>query len=233
VKKKRQAAKDRSEFLARLKEVEALAKGVPQLAQKSGLSVTTLRNYLNQGGEPSRPALLALASAVGVSVAWLANGEQPAVGASSASQEPKLIGLPPEYRTVDILNFPPHHGDQNIDYSGPIWVKSSWLSGLLPFPRSDVNSIRYWVMIGNSMQPDVSHGDYLFVDTKPPFLSSGLYVIAIDGVSYVNYITFKGPDRVEVTGPKQENILFVMTRGEFDQKVSLVSRVIGKQASTG
>ena len=50
------------------------AKSVSALAKKAGISQSGIRRYFS-GGEPTRPHLIALASAAGVSLNWLATGE--------------------------------------------------------------------------------------------------------------------------------------------------------------
>jgi transcriptional regulator with XRE-family HTH domain len=58
--------------------LEALAGRVGsyyRLAKAAGVSEGTLQTYRNRGSEPSRPILVALAKASGVSVDWLASGE--------------------------------------------------------------------------------------------------------------------------------------------------------------
>lgn len=48
------------------------------LAKKAGISQSGIRRYFT-GGEPSRPHLVAIAKAAGVSIEWLATGEGPMV----------------------------------------------------------------------------------------------------------------------------------------------------------
>lgn len=50
-------------------------RSVRSFAQNAGLSDTVVRQYLIGKSEPTRPALLAMAKAAGVSPAWLLNGE--------------------------------------------------------------------------------------------------------------------------------------------------------------
>lgn len=84
MKTKRTPSPDRESFIERLKEAIAKAGGVPALSQKTGISITALRNYL-RCGEPSRPALLLIARTTGVSFEWLATG-----GAPSTNDAPAL-----------------------------------------------------------------------------------------------------------------------------------------------
>jgi transcriptional regulator with XRE-family HTH domain len=64
------------DFLSRLRELSAKLGSYSALAKRAGLSPTTLQNYF-EGGEPTRPALIALAAAGDVSVQWLCLGRGP------------------------------------------------------------------------------------------------------------------------------------------------------------
>jgi Helix-turn-helix len=67
-------SRDHDEFVARLEEIAATAGDKASLARRAGLSPTTLQNYFSQESEPSRPILISLARAAGVSLSWLAAG---------------------------------------------------------------------------------------------------------------------------------------------------------------
>jgi len=50
-------------------------RNIADVAAGSGVSPTSIRTYLRGEGEPTRPALVALAGYLGVSVGWLATGQ--------------------------------------------------------------------------------------------------------------------------------------------------------------
>jgi|GEM_PF-2231304 len=61
-------------FSARMSYCAEKLGSVSALAKKAGISQSGIRRYFT-GGEPSRPHLVAIAAAAGVSVQWLATGE--------------------------------------------------------------------------------------------------------------------------------------------------------------
>src|SRR5262245_61118761 len=65
---------DSEAFVGRLRQLIAIAGSASALAKAAGLSQSGFHRYLS-GGEPSRRALVALAKATGVNLAWLATGE--------------------------------------------------------------------------------------------------------------------------------------------------------------
>jgi hypothetical protein len=68
------AAADKSSFRQRLDRIAEGAGSYYALAKAAKINEETLRNYRVRGSEPSRPILIQLARAAGVSVSWLASG---------------------------------------------------------------------------------------------------------------------------------------------------------------
>jgi hypothetical protein len=77
-------------FVDRLKEIAESLGSYAALAKRAGLAASTFQNYLD-GGEPQRPALIALAAAGNVSLTWLATGLGPK---DSTLVPPGLVELP-------------------------------------------------------------------------------------------------------------------------------------------
>jgi len=75
-----------SSFIARIEYCASRAGSVSALARKAKISQSGIRRYFS-GGEPTRPHLVALAQASGVSLLWLATGEvDPDQGAEASPQ---------------------------------------------------------------------------------------------------------------------------------------------------
>lgn len=62
-------------FIERMKSLAEKIGSVNALARAAGLSQSGIRRYFD-GGEPSRPQLIAIARAGGVSISWLVSGEE-------------------------------------------------------------------------------------------------------------------------------------------------------------
>lgn len=67
---------DKMAFGERLKQCVRIIGSENALARKASISTAGLRKYLS-GGEPTRPVLIAIATAAGVNVEWLATGKGP------------------------------------------------------------------------------------------------------------------------------------------------------------
>ncbi|MBC8121492.1 MAG: hypothetical protein H7Y22_06600, partial [Gemmatimonadaceae bacterium] len=68
---------DNLEFRQRLRRLAEVAGSVNALAKRSNVLQSTLRHYLNNGGEPTRPVLVALCTSMDVCLEWLALGKGP------------------------------------------------------------------------------------------------------------------------------------------------------------
>jgi transcriptional regulator with XRE-family HTH domain len=66
---------DKRAFKERLDLAAKRAGSYYELARRAQVGEETLRNYRVRGSEPSRPILVAIAKAAGVSVGWLAAGQ--------------------------------------------------------------------------------------------------------------------------------------------------------------
>lgn len=152
-------------FVQRLEELSGRAGSMTALAQAAGLSPGSLQNYL-EGGEPTRPTLIALAEAGAVSVEWLATGNGP--------NRPNAWELPsPGYRFVRFIDV---RRDESVFalfddlQSAPdkkIVVKEGWLLRAGIALDQDGNLIEREVFaieaFDESLKSDIEPGDILFV----------------------------------------------------------------------
>ncbi|MBF0177203.1 MAG: helix-turn-helix transcriptional regulator [Magnetococcales bacterium] len=99
------ASSDLESFAARLKTIIA-SESLRSFAERSGVSVTVLRQYLAGHSDPARAKLIAMANAGGVSVQWLATGEGPMSPVEKHQDDPYRRSLDgyPEIGVYDMLN---------------------------------------------------------------------------------------------------------------------------------
>lgn len=83
-------------LIDRLRECAKLAGSGTALSQKTGISRSTLETYLSGQSEPRLSTLRQIADAAGVSIAWLASGDETALTAkmpaTSGAIDPELMG---------------------------------------------------------------------------------------------------------------------------------------------
>lgn len=146
------------------------------LARAAGLHPGTIQKYAS-GGEPLRPALVAIARAAGVSVEWLATGEGPM--RSELETEREKLG---EYIFVPRYNVRAAAGagavindERVVDH---LAFKSEWVHRAL---GADPARLLLIEAMGDSMAPTIDDGDLLLVCTREPhFRDDGVYLIRRD-----------------------------------------------------
>lgn len=178
------AGAEQAGFVARLRLVVAQWPSADRLARATGVSPSAFRKWLKGEAEPSRDRLVALAGTAGVSVAWLAQGEGP---------EPDLVGLDARARSPgsakpDRGNFHllPKVAEAAAAGSGQqsagsatefIGFRHDWLRATF---NRDPEDIILETAVGDSMEPQISNGDLLLVDTTDQTVRNfGIYVIEV------------------------------------------------------
>lgn len=158
-------------FISRLRELTAKLGSQATFAKRAGLAPTTLQNYL-EGGEPMRPALIALAQAGGVSIEWLCSGR----GSKSPDH------LPEGYRAVPFFDLRPSEWRIYALSAGEpsdwILLKEVWVHG----PGVEMGKL-VSIEAPEAFEPDIAPGDLLVIDSargwspwrkiKPPTIVEG------------------------------------------------------------
>jgi transcriptional regulator with XRE-family HTH domain len=177
------------DFVGRLAELKASVGSQAELAKRAGLAPTTLQNYF-EGGEPTRPMLVSLAEAGGVSISWLAAGR----GGSSPENLPEGYFTAPffDLRSAGWRVYP--FFDKPADF---VIFKNSWL-------RQATNmDLQLWAFEAEeTVAPDVKAGDLVLMSPRygarstpgrPPWPErvepGALYVIAHEAHVVLRYLT--------------------------------------------
>ena len=84
-------------FVARVRQIIELVGGISALARRCQLSRGVIYKYLNGESEPSRPRLIAMAKAAGVSLECLATG------AGAMQEEPVVLPEPDSERQREMV----------------------------------------------------------------------------------------------------------------------------------
>lgn len=147
-------------FLARLRELVALAGTASGLARKAGISQGGLSRYLN-GGEPSRRVLVALARATGVEIAWLAAGEGPMV-------KREALELDDTTSTLRLLPYyalrPVGSGDDVAPGLQREFTSQAFCYRWLNARGLDSDNLAVMQVLGDSMAPTLRSGDTTLID---------------------------------------------------------------------
>ncbi len=166
-----------SAFVLRMRVCAAEVGSVSALAKKAGLSQGGIRRYFS-GGEPTRPQLIAIAGAAGVSVEWLATGKE---------SEPSHSTRDADYDFFDEYALIPRYDIEVSAGAGTVVdaehelhrmaFRREWLrrEGLQEAHLALVSAK------GNSMEPTVSEGDILLVDVSQETVrDDSIYVLRVE-----------------------------------------------------
>ena len=180
-----EASAGQAGFVARLQLVAAEWPSADRLAKATGVSASAFRKWLRGEAEPSRDRLVALATAAGVSLAWLAQGDGPepdfaALGARANNRRPansvdtaRFLVLP-TVSTAAAAGAGRAINDGDTEFIGfrHDWIRSA-------FGREPAE-IMLEKAVGDSMEPHIHNGDLLLVDTTDTtFRNFGVYVIEV------------------------------------------------------
>ena len=149
---------------------------ISQLAKQTGISNSTISSIFNKDASPSVDNASKIATALGVSLEYLATGKKstPAELASVVSK--------------DTLNIP-FYGDVPVSAGGGSVAMNEGITEYLPFNKSWVKQkigisegLRAFPVTGDSMYPTYRSGDTVVcVDTDGEFKGDAIYIISLDG----------------------------------------------------
>lgn len=172
---------EEDEFPKRLKSA-IRDKSIRAFARECGLSDSVLRQYLIGQSEPTRPALIAIASTANVSLKWLATGEEDFKEANCKLSE-KYIFLSLNEET---------NQDQNLA------IKKTWFETKFP-AASEYLLLVY--MMDDTMAPTINVDDIVIVDTDSKNIvlrGDGIYMLQVCGRSRIKRLQCLPDDNVRV-----------------------------------
>lgn len=170
-------------FADRIRELVGEFGSANALRKAAGLSQSGFTRYL-KGGEATRPALIAIANAANVNLLWLMTGQPPKRGVTAW---PERFG--DEYAQVPIYNVSVSAGDgalvEHEEAVGRLAFGRWWLrqAGL---QEQHLAAIR---ATGDSMEPTISDGDMLLVDTNQRDIrADAVFVVRLDDMLVVKRV---------------------------------------------
>jgi len=168
-------------FPERIKAVITKLGGITQASKKTGLSTSVLSQYSNGKSEPSRTRLISLAKASGVSLAWLAIGQED-------TMDQKLHILP--YYGSKLDDGSKLVRERLIQYS-KIPITDLFLQNILG--RESINHLGFFDIHGDCMTPTLNQGEWVIADLNYTEVNTGIYVIESEGETHFRRLqTFMG-----------------------------------------
>jgi phage repressor protein C with HTH and peptisase S24 domain len=184
-------------FSARLVEVLDLVGSRKNAAALVGVTYETLGNYVSGAAKPSFRVIARLAGLSGVSLDWLATGEEP----KRRHQQPvSAQGLANDFVLIPRYDVAASAGagaiiesDRLVDF---LAFKKDWIRRTLAL---DPQRLAVISAEGDSMRPTIAEGDVLLVDTNITHVrDSAIYVLQLSGVLLVKRVRIRLDGGVDV-----------------------------------
>lgn len=173
-------------FAARVKKVVG-DESVRGFARRAEIDDKSLRAYMAGTSDPSRAALVGIARAGGVSVAWLASGEDVPTP-TAHSESPVVSDIKPGYAYIPLYDVAARAGNigpviEIEEVIDSLAFKEDWIRQELHAKPDDLRLI---YVEGDSMEPDLRAGDIILIDhTDTTARREGIYVLRMDGALLV------------------------------------------------
>jgi phage repressor protein C with HTH and peptisase S24 domain len=179
------------DFCARMNVLIDLAGGPSELARKSRLSRRVIDKYKSGESDPSRSRLVALATAAGVSLSWLATGNGPMRDADPVATIRPAIG---PVRGVPIydaaLSLGPGATNGDAHPIGDLDLPETYLHDVL---RCKPGSAVAVYMRGDSMSPTLLDRDLAIIDTSVTTIErDDIYAFVLEGEGYIKRLQRAG-----------------------------------------
>ncbi|RYU42087.1 LexA family transcriptional regulator [Aliivibrio finisterrensis] len=190
---------------------------IRETAKIWGVSTATVSLYLKKGGMPSIDKALAIANGEGVSLDWLAYGEEEPVRANN-----DLVPI----TKYDITASAGGGSLVETEESSIVTVSRSWLRGnnLLN------NDLCIIGAKGNSMEPSIHDGDELFIrmiQDSPGKPYDGVFVINIDDLLKVKRLEYSVMmDGYRVISDNTEYQEEFVSRSDIAERLKVVGEVV-------
>lgn len=172
-------------FISRLRKCAEIVGSANALSRAAGVSQSGLSRYF-EGGEPSRPILIAIAKAAGVSLDWLATGEgsmtrQEVTSTPVASPQPASL--------MDEFVLVPRY-DVRVSAGGGCLVDRESVLDHYAFRRDwltrlgvQKNKLAMFVVRGDSMEPTLRDEDLVLVNLRDRKINEdAIYILRADDV---------------------------------------------------
>ena len=202
--------------------------GPSEFARQTGVTLSTIARWRKGEAEPSRPNLVRIAEATGVSIQWLATGEEEPKSPIERSVE-KVKDLIEEAVTMiasySSINVSAGFGSFNEGVTKP--------DGQEPYSDNLLQSLRvnpdkcavFWAN-GDSMYPTIDDGDQLLVDLNKNEMkgSDKIYLVQNGESVWVKRVRMEW-DGVELISDNKEYRPITIT-SEDAQNLQIIGQVV-------
>lgn len=208
-------------FGDRIREAADLIGGQLELSRRTGISATSINNYVLGTSDPSRTRLVAMANATGVSAGWLATGEGPMrpgdqkgeADQSRSMNDPHAIPDPqpcmvdasgqvviPRWQNPEpeMFDYVPM-AEARLSAGGGCFIISENMEGYYAFKKNWLSrvatSVKNLVLMridGDPMTPTIQENDTVMIDTGRRDIREGMiYALRVDSTVMIKRLSFR------------------------------------------
>jgi phage repressor protein C with HTH and peptisase S24 domain len=222
---------DPAAFSARLVEVLDLVGSRKNAAALVGVTYETLAHYVAGTVKPSFRVIARLAGLSGVSLDWLATGEEPkrrgAIRSAAAVSQLSTPELTNDFVFIPRYDVAASAGagaiiesDRLVDF---LAFKKDWIRRTLAL---DPQRLAVISAEGDSMRPTIAEGDVLLVDTKITNVrDSAIYVLQLGGVLLVKRLRIRLDGGVDVISDNPAYPVESVAQRDLD-RLAIAGRVV-------
>jgi phage repressor protein C with HTH and peptisase S24 domain len=176
-------------FRARLNHLLQRFGSVAEMARRVGVSDNAIYKWLSGRGQPTVANLVALAKTAGVSIEWLATGNEVST-MSRATDGSVQIGdyVFPQRHSLKLSDGRGSlNSEQIVDY---LAFRADWVASRL---NTEPRNLMLVENVGDAMSPTLRDSDLLLVDlTEPGFRHDGMYVLRREDALAVRRVQRRG-----------------------------------------
>lgn len=189
-----------------------------EFAEKVGISKGSIGGYERNENSPSADAILKICSINNISVEWLLYGRNP-LQQNLQTNDSTFVMIP---RVVASLAV----GGKRLESSGKSLglysFRSDWIN-----KKGNVSQMVLIDVTGDSMLPEIKHGDMLLIDqSKIDILGYDYYAVGIENTIYIKQLRTKpGQLILHSLNPDYEDII-VDLNVENQDSVCIIGRVL-------
>ncbi|OOR96760.1 transcriptional regulator [Canicola haemoglobinophilus] len=203
--------------------------GPSEFARQTGVTLSTIARWRKGEAEPSRPNLVRIAEATGVSIQWLATGEEEPKKTIERSVE-RVKALTEEAVTMiasySSINVSAGFGSFNEGVTKPDGQEPYFDSLLQSLRVNPENCAVFWAN-GDSMYPTIDDGDQLLVDLSKNEMkgSDKIYLVQNGESVWVKRVKMKW-DGIDLISDNKEEYPPIAISGEDAQNLQIIGQVV-------
>lgn len=199
---------------ARLREAVDRWGSMSKLAQHVGMPRPTLVKILNGDGDVGVSRLAAIASAVGVTLDYIVNGDGPAG---------ELVGI---RKATALASAGSGAEPPLVEFDGEVPFPKAWIRAEFGDPAK----LAMMQVSGDSMAPTINDGEWVLFDISRRGPADGIYVILVEGVLLVKRLQFTDR-RIFVYGDMDPTHGVLLNAEDLEQ--TTINKVIGRVLWSG